>query len=309
MNGQLPPLSHLFLVIALCLPVCIETCGVLCAAQVRSALIEMLDAWVSVAPADQPFEELVEILPSPKCVSEGMQAGITWMASVYSAGKGTSSDCIAQAAKAVAIGASYKTVPVREAAGQLLEAMIALVGLGDVQQAVDSLDKSSQKAVAEALAKAGISAAAAAAAVPSSRPSTAGNARGTTAGSRPGTAGSRAAAGGTGTSRPGTAASVGGRSVAGSTTSLAGTLRGSTALAAALGTDEGPLLGVDKNKEERAKKVCPGSFDVQVICFASTSGISVTSLSSVAAYQAFAGVLASLTPTTEDYIAKGHECV
>lgn len=41
--------------------------------QVRAGVIELLEAWVSVAPADAPFDEVVDVLPSPKCVSEGMQ--------------------------------------------------------------------------------------------------------------------------------------------------------------------------------------------------------------------------------------------
>lgn len=36
-------------------------------------MIEMLEAWVSVAPPEAPFDEVVDVLPSPKCVSEGMQ--------------------------------------------------------------------------------------------------------------------------------------------------------------------------------------------------------------------------------------------
>jgi hypothetical protein len=48
-------------------------CCSLTALQVRAAVIELLDAWVSVAPPDAVFDEVVEVLPSPKCVSEGMQ--------------------------------------------------------------------------------------------------------------------------------------------------------------------------------------------------------------------------------------------
>jgi hypothetical protein len=36
----------------------------------------MLEAWVSVAPADAAFDEVVDVLPSPKCVSEGMQVRV-----------------------------------------------------------------------------------------------------------------------------------------------------------------------------------------------------------------------------------------
>jgi hypothetical protein len=121
-------------------------------------VVELLEAWASVAPCDAPFEELLEILPSPKCVSEGMQAAIAWMASVYSSSgssRASSHDCIAAAVKAAAIGAGYKTVPVREAAGQLMESLISSVGVQAVQGAVQGLDKNLQKTAADALAKAG----------------------------------------------------------------------------------------------------------------------------------------------------------
>lgn len=224
----------------------------------------MLEAWASVAPTDTAFEELLEILPSPKCVSEGMQAGISWMASVYAAGKGTTNDCITSAAKAVAIGAGYKTVPVREAAGQLLEAMIATVGLPAVQGAVQGLDKNLQKAAAEALAKccvsggaAAVAPAAAAVAAPGSRPGTAASA-GSRPPSRNGVAGVRASTtlGGAG-SRPSTAGSAAGRSIAGSGSNSISrsSVAGSAASLAALGSDDGPLLSMDRNKEERARKV------------------------------------------------------
>jgi hypothetical protein len=44
--------------------------------QVRAAVIDLLDAWVAVAPADPLFDEVVDVLPSPKCVSEGMQVSL-----------------------------------------------------------------------------------------------------------------------------------------------------------------------------------------------------------------------------------------
>jgi spermidine/putrescine-binding protein len=143
----------------------------------------MLEAWASVAPCEVPFEELLDILPSPKCVSEGMQAAIAWMASVYSgsiSSRASSNDCIAAAVKAVAIGAGYKTVPVREAAGQLMEALVSVVGAQAVQSAVQGLDKALQKTAADALVKASAAVgpgpampAPAAAAVGGSRPGTA----------------------------------------------------------------------------------------------------------------------------------------
>ncbi|WIA20537.1 hypothetical protein OEZ85_004931 [Tetradesmus obliquus] len=234
---------------------------------VRAAVVEMLEAWASVAPCDAPFEELLEILPSPKCVSEGMQAAIAWMASVYSSScssRASSDDCVAAAVKAAAIGAGYKTVPVREAAGQLMEALVTCVGAQAVQGAVQKLDKKLQQTAADALAKAsaavgtGPAPAAAAAAGGGSRPGTASAA--SRPASRPGTAGSRSTAGGSAaSSRPGTAAS--GAAVRSSVATSSSMGRGSVAassaagLAAALGGgDEGPLLSIDRNKEERARK-------------------------------------------------------
>lgn len=196
-----------------------------------------------------------------------LQAVISWMASVYAAGKGTSSDSISSAAKAAAIGAAYKTVPVREAAAALLEAMVNSLGLADVQRAVQGIsDKALAKAASDALAKvtaagggaggmlsAGPSQASGVGARPDtprmggSRPGTAASSKGV---SRPGSAG--------GVSRPGTAGSGAGRALAttGSVLSRPGTAAAAAAAAAgaASGAD-GPLLALDRNKEERAKKV------------------------------------------------------
>ncbi|KAF6262791.1 armadillo-type protein [Scenedesmus sp. NREL 46B-D3] len=232
---------------------------------VRAAVVEMLEAWASVAPCDAPFEELLEILPSPKCVSEGMQAAISWMASVYSgssSSRASSNDAIAAAVKAVAVGAGYKTVPVREAAGQLMEALVTSVGAQAVQGAVQGLDKSLQKTAADALAKAGAAVgpgpAMPAAAGGGSRPGTAG-AAGRPA-SRPGTASSRPTAGASGAaSRPGTAGS--GAAARSSMTASSSMGRGSVAASSAAGLvtaygggDDGPLLSIDRNKEDRARK-------------------------------------------------------
>jgi len=192
-----------------------------------------------------------------------LQAAISWMASVFAAGKGTSSECIASAAKAAAVGAAYKTVPVREAAAALLEAMTTALGLADVQRAVQGIsDKSLAQAAGDALAKvaaanggATLSAAPLQSMGSGSRPATprAGS-------SRPGTAGSRVASrpqSAGGGSRPGTASSSTHRAPAttGSVLSRPGTA--AIAAAAVAGVD-GPLLAMDRGKEERAKKVRAG---------------------------------------------------
>lgn len=184
------------------------------------------------------------------------------MASVYTAGKGTSSEAIATAAKAAAIGAAYKTVPVREAAAALLEAMVNSLGLADVQRAVNSIsDKNLGKAATEALAKVTaacggatgmLSAGPSQASGVGARPATprAGGSRPPSRGApapRPGSAG--------GVSRPGTAGSGSNRGLAttGSVLSRPGTA--AAAAAAVGGGSDGPLIALDRNKEERAKKV------------------------------------------------------
>jgi hypothetical protein len=194
-----------------------------------------------------------------------LQAVISWMSSVYSSGKGTSAECIASAAKAAAIGAAYKTVPVREAAATLLEAMATSLGLADVQRAVQGIsDKNLCKAATDALAKVTAAAGGALSAGPSQASGVGARAPAPrTGGSRPGTAGGskvppRPGSAG-GVSRPGTASSGVNRGLTTSSSVLSrpGTAASaaSAGAAASVGGADGPLLALDKNKEERAKKV------------------------------------------------------
>lgn len=214
---------------------------------------------ISLTPAAAAPVSCVVHCLSSRCVSEGMAAGLTWMASVYAAGKGCSTECLGYAARAVAIGAAYKTVPVREAAASLAEAMVLAAGAADVASAVAGLDKAARAAAGDALAKAGVTVgatgatAAPSAAAGGTRTGAAGAggsavAR-SSASSRPGTAAAPARSGGVaGSSRPSTAPG-GGRAGA-----PAGSRAGS-AVAAAAGGDEGPLLCMDSGKEERSRKV------------------------------------------------------
>lgn len=143
--------------------------------QVRAAVVEMLEGWVSVAPAEPLFAELCDIIASPKCVGEGMQAAIEWMAKAAEAGKVVGGDCLAYAVKAVALGAEYKTAPVREAAAHLVTALLAAGAPQEVAAAANGLEKGLQKVAMEAINKAagGIVSAAPSGGA-SSRPGTAG---------------------------------------------------------------------------------------------------------------------------------------
>lgn len=204
-----------------------------------------------------------------------LQAVISWMASVYSDGKGNSAECIASAAKAAAIGAAYKTVPVREAAATLLEAMATSLGLADAQRAVQGIsDKNLCKAATDALAKVTAAAGGALSAGPSQASGVGMRAPAPrTGGSRPGTASSSKApprpgsAGGV--SRPSTASSGVNRGLTTSSSVLSRPVTAASAAsavaAASVGGADRPLLALDKNKEERAKKVCPELASVQTL--------------------------------------------
>lgn len=206
-----------------------------------------------------------QVMASPKCVGEGMQAALAWMAATISGGRTPSQDATRVAVKAAAMGAGYKTAPVREAAVAVMGALLAAVGGAEVNGAVQALEgKALKQAAQEAISKAGGSAAAAA---PAPAAAAAGGSRpGTAGGSRVGDAAARAGAGSG--SRPGTAASG---SSARSTGSRAGAGVGLGAAAgkgaAAAPADEGALLLMDTKKEERAKKVggsCVASGDALV---------------------------------------------
>jgi hypothetical protein len=188
------------------------------------------------------------------------------MASVYANGKGTSAECIASASKAAAIGAAYKTVPVREAATALLEAMATSLGLADVQRAVQGVsDNNLRKAATDALAKVTAAAGGALSAPPSQASAMGARAPAPRTGSRPSTASSskvppRPGSAGA-VSRPGTASSGVNRGLSTSSSVLSrpGTASpaASAGAAASVGGADGPLLALDKNKDERAKKVGP----------------------------------------------------
>jgi hypothetical protein len=243
--------------------------------QVRQAVVDMLEAWMVVAPVDAVLDELLEVLASPKCVSEGMQAGISWIAAAASAGKISSSDTMAAAVKAGAMGAAYKTVPVREAAAQLFSALIASCGAGDVASAAQGLPKPLVTAAVEAITKANGGAAAAG----SGAGAGAGNARNLnsarisnssgsartsyTSGSMNGSSAKGAGGAGGVHKAPGSSSARNSR-VTGAASAL---LTGGSAASGGLlsGQDDGPLLSIDTKKEDRAKKVGVAAFSLQPI--------------------------------------------
>jgi hypothetical protein len=221
--------------------------------QVRQAVVEMLNAWVAVAPADGPLDELREVLNSPKCVGDTMQAAIGWMATAAAAGKITGGSCLTTAMTIGAQGAGYKTAPVREVAAQLFANLVGVVGVQELSSIAHHLNKPLSAVAVEAVAKAAGGAVPAAAA-PAMRSSTAGSVRASTSAApsaRPSTSGPTPS----GSSRPGTrpgTASVRASRATGVGASTVGSL------AAAGLMEEGPLLAMDSKKDERAKKVGHG---------------------------------------------------
>ncbi|GIL58886.1 hypothetical protein Vafri_13702 [Volvox africanus] len=216
---------------------------------VRSAVTEMLDAWVGVTSASCVMPDVMEFYVSSKITADGKAETLKWMASLVSGGK--VSDCVSDALRAAAMGSADKAAEVRDAASKFVTILVETTGAAELGAIVQSLDAASRKLAIEAISKVTGGpvplAAATFSAVPpisSAKPSATSATRSskdllrssTSSISRPGTAGSTG-------SRPGTAKASGvGKSTLGSSIG---------SLAAA---DAGPLLMPDNRKEDRAKK-------------------------------------------------------
>ncbi|GIL97467.1 hypothetical protein Vretimale_3111 [Volvox reticuliferus] len=216
---------------------------------VRSAVTEMLDAWVGVTSASCVMPDVMEFYVSSKITADGKAETLKWMASLVSAGK--VNDCVPDTLRAAAMGSADKAAEVRDAASKLMTILVETSGAAELGAIVQSLDAASRKPAMEAISKvigAPIPLAAATfsavAPISSAKPSAASATRSskdllrssTSSISRPGTASSTA-------SRPGTAKSSGvGKSALGSS------------MAALAAADAGPLLMPDNRKEDRARK-------------------------------------------------------
>ncbi|KXZ46795.1 TOG1 protein [Gonium pectorale] len=143
--------------------------------QVRSAVTEMLDAWVSVAGASCVMPDLMEFYVSAKITADGKAETLKWLAALTAGGK--AGECVPDALRAGALGTLDKAVEVRDAANKLITALIEVIGVGELGAAAQSLDNSSRKAALEAISKvtgAPVPVASAGhAAAPASRPATA----------------------------------------------------------------------------------------------------------------------------------------
>ncbi|GLC42611.1 hypothetical protein PLESTB_001118900 [Pleodorina starrii] len=215
---------------------------------VRSAVTEMLDAWVGVTSASCVMPDLMDFYVSSKITADGKAETLKWLASLVSGGK--VSDCVPDALRAGAMGSADKAAEVRDAASKLMTALVEAVGAAELGAAAQSLDAASRKPAMEAISKitgAPVAAAAsfgAAAAMPAGKTAASSVARSSTTSLRASTAS---------VARSTTAAGTASRP----TTAKAGTVSKSTlgsVKAAAAAADTEPLLMPDNRKEDRAKK-------------------------------------------------------
>lgn len=85
--------------------------------QVRDAAVGMLDAWVSVVPADRLVPSLVDFLTHPKASTDGKVTCLKWlMALVESQKAGT---CAESIIKAISLALGDKSGETREAGTKL----------------------------------------------------------------------------------------------------------------------------------------------------------------------------------------------
>ena len=123
--------------------------------QVRDAVVVMLDAWISVSPADRLFPTISDTLVNPKCLADGKIAALQWMAKVVkdpSKEKGLRK-CTDSVLKACANASTDKAVAVRDAGALLLTELVGVVGQEGVVSAASSLEGSSKKIATEMITK------------------------------------------------------------------------------------------------------------------------------------------------------------
>jgi len=178
--------------------------------QVRAAVVEALEAW---AQPEAAADELAEALAAPKVASEGMVAGLGWLAHKLAGGGGGAAAWLATSsgdggggggggrgggnsggsggsgfgaagsvAACIGLGAAYKTSQVREAAAVVAAAFVAAAGpraaaeaaaKGPQDRAVRAAAQEAVSKAAAAAAPAGPLAAAATAAAPAPAPAAA----------------------------------------------------------------------------------------------------------------------------------------
>ncbi|KAL0039701.1 hypothetical protein WJX77_005628 [Trebouxia sp. C0004] len=198
--------------------------------QVRTAILSMLDAWVTVVPVEKVLPSVADAIAAPKASSEGKLTGLKWLATVLDHGR--ASKGLAAVLRSATLGMNDKASDVREAGTTLMTLMLEGYGPEAVSSAANVWDPSSRKTALEAVQKAGHS-------LPSASMSAATAMARSTTGKDP-----KPLAGATNknSSRPSTAKAR-----------PAATIRPG-ASSAGLAASEGVCLQISNKKDERARK-------------------------------------------------------
>ena len=97
------------------------TCSILLL-QVRTAIVGMLDAWVTVVPVERVLPAVADAIAAPKASSEGKLTGLKWLASVLDNGRANKG--LAAVLRAATLGMNDKASDVREAGTTVMTLML-----------------------------------------------------------------------------------------------------------------------------------------------------------------------------------------
>jgi len=118
---------------------------------VRAAVIELMDAWCSVAHLNSLFPEFIGAVASPKSHVEGKKDAFVWLNKIVTDGK-TGKDDLENCIKACSVGLSDKAGQVREASTALLQTLLAKFG-DRVTSLVQSLEAPAKSILQESIHK------------------------------------------------------------------------------------------------------------------------------------------------------------
>ena len=93
-----------------------------CVLQVRTAVVGMLDSWVTAVPIERVLPSIADAIAAPKASSDGKLSGLKWLATVLEnerASKG-----LAAVLRAATLGMNDKASDVREAGTAVMMLML-----------------------------------------------------------------------------------------------------------------------------------------------------------------------------------------
>ena len=90
--------------------------------QVRTAILAMLYAWVTVVPVEKVLPSVADAIAAPKASSEGKLTGLKWLATVLDHGR--ASKGLAAVLRSATLGMNDKASDVREAGTTLMTLML-----------------------------------------------------------------------------------------------------------------------------------------------------------------------------------------